>query len=88
MPVFSLCPLRIPLRTLRLKKREFNRKDAKKCKVRKGQFHAVYSIYWFSEGALNVSANSSLVNGRLHDTNSAMPPDRIQNQHPSTGGVP
>ena len=37
-------PLRIPLRTLRLKKREFNRKDAEKCKVRKVQFHAVYSI--------------------------------------------
>ena len=38
-----LRPLRIPLRTLRLKKREFNRKDAEKCKVRKVQFHAVYS---------------------------------------------
>ena len=36
---------RIPLRTLRLKKREFNRKDAEKCKVRKVQFHAVYSIF-------------------------------------------
>jgi len=40
LDVFSLRPLRIPLRTLRLKKREFNRK-AKKCKVRKVQFHAV-----------------------------------------------
>jgi len=39
-----LRPLRIPLRTLRLKKREFNRKDAEKCKVRKVQFHAIYSI--------------------------------------------
>ena len=42
--------LSVPLRTLhffaslRLKKREFNRKDAEKCKVRKVQFHAVYSI--------------------------------------------
>ena len=30
--------------SLRLKKREFNRKDAKKRKVRKAQFHAVYNI--------------------------------------------
>jgi len=36
--LFSLRSLHIPLRTLRLKKREFNRK------VRKGQFHAVYGI--------------------------------------------
>jgi len=31
-----------------VKKKEFNRKDAKKCKVRKVQFHAVYSIDYVS----------------------------------------
>jgi len=40
------------LRTLRLKKREFNRKDAEKCKVRKVQFHAVYSIHPFPHSTI------------------------------------
>ena len=48
----------IPLRSFRFKKREFNRKDAKNCKVRKVQFHAVYSI---AQIVLSVSIRATLL---------------------------
>jgi len=53
--------------SLRLKKREFNRKDAKNRRGRKGQFHAVYSIAVFLVQWKNWVDNSVLPESSAHE---------------------